>query len=63
MKLSDVMSEMQLSTYAEVGLLLFLAAFLAVVVDVVRRGREYDARGNLPLSSDGERTSNGEADS
>ena len=63
MKLSDVMSEMQLSSYAEVGLILFLAAFVAVVIDILRKGREYDARGSLPLSSDEERSSGGQGDS
>jgi hypothetical protein len=57
MKLSDVMSAMNLASYAEIGLVLFLGAFLAVVVDIVRRGKEYDARSHLPLSSDRERSS------
>jgi hypothetical protein len=62
MKLSDVMSAMNLSSYAEIGLVLFLGAFLAVVVDIVRRGKEYDARGSLPLSSDAESSSDRKRD-
>jgi hypothetical protein len=50
MKLSDVMSAMNLASYAEVGLVLFLAAFLAVAFDVVRKGRELEAHAQLPLS-------------
>jgi hypothetical protein len=49
MKLSDVMSAMHLEAYAEVGLVLFLAAFLAVGIDVLRRGRTLEAHGRLPL--------------
>lgn len=49
MKLSDVMSAMHLEGYAEVGLVLFLAAFLAVGIDVLRRGRKLEALGRLPL--------------
>ena len=52
MKLSDVMSAMNLESYAEVGLILFLGAFLAVAVDVVRKGRELEIHGRLPLSTD-----------
>ena len=49
MKLSDVMSAMHLEGYAEVGLVLFLLAFLAVGIDVLRRGRTLEALGRLPL--------------
>ena len=49
MKLSDVMSAMNLSGYAEVGLVLFLLAFAAVVFDVARRGRALEELGRLPL--------------
>jgi hypothetical protein len=48
-KLSDVMSAMHLSSYAEVGLVLFLLAFLAVCFDVVRRGRALEELARLPL--------------
>ncbi len=61
MKLSDVMSAMNLSGYAEVGLVLFLAAFVAVVIDIARRGKDYDARGSLPLSPDDRPSDGGES--
>ena len=52
MKLSDVMSAMDLASYAEVGLVLFLAAFAAIAVDLLRRGRSLEALGRLPLDSE-----------
>ena len=55
MKLSDVMSAMNLATYAEVGLVLFFAAFAAVAFDVFRRGRKLEAFARMPLDSDPKR--------
>ena len=52
MKLSDIMSAMDLAVYAEVGLVLFLAAFAAVAIDVLRRGRSLEAFSRLPLESE-----------
>ena len=52
MKLSDVMSAMNLATYAEVGLVLFFAAFAAVAFDVVRRGKRLEAFAKLPLEGE-----------
>ena len=49
MKLSDVMSAMDLAAYAEVGLVLFLVAFAAVALDVLRRGRALETHAALPL--------------
>jgi len=49
MKLSDVMSAMNLAIFAEVGLVLFLAAFAAVAFDVIRRGRSLEALASMPL--------------
>jgi hypothetical protein len=49
MKLSDVMSAMDLAAYAEVGLVLFLVAFTLVAFDVLRRGRALEKLGRLPL--------------
>ena len=49
MKLSDVMSAMDLAVYAEVGLVLFLLAFAAVAFDVLRRGRSLESHAALPL--------------
>jgi cbb3-type cytochrome oxidase subunit 3 len=55
-KLSDVMSAMQLAHYAEIALVIFLFVFLAVVVNVLRR--EHAARWEraryLPLADDDE---------
>jgi hypothetical protein len=51
MKLSDVMSAMDLASYAEVGLVLFLLAFAAVVLEVLRRGRALEQLARLPLES------------
>ena len=54
MKLSDVMSHAGLSGYAEVALILFVAAFLAVVVRLYWPGRaaELDHAARLPLDDD-----------
>lgn len=54
MKLSDVMSNAGLAMYAEVGLVLFLLAFMAVVVKVLWPGKndEYTQAGMIPLSDD-----------
>lgn len=50
MKLSDVMSAMGLSTYAEVGLVLFMGAFVAVAVSLFRSGAgPFERAGRLPL--------------
>lgn len=51
MKLSDVMSAAGLSAYAEIGLVLFLGAFLAVAYSLYAHGRPEDwaARGRLPF--------------
>jgi hypothetical protein len=51
MKLSDVMSAMNLASYAEVGLVLFLLAFVAVILEIVRRGRALEELASLPLDS------------
>ena len=51
MRLSDIMSAMQLATYAEVGLVLFMAAFLAIGVNLLRRGNAgaWERARHLPL--------------
>lgn len=56
MKLSDVVSAAGLAWYAEVALILFLLAFIGVVVWVSRPSRRatYDDASRLPLD-DGER--------
>jgi len=52
MKLSDVMSAMNLATYAEVGLILFLLAFVVIVYEVVSRGRSLERFALIPLDSE-----------
>jgi len=51
MKLSDIMSSMQLSSYAEIALLLFFGAFVAVTASVFGRrdAGEWERRRRLPL--------------
>ena len=51
MSLTDVMSAMQLELYAEVALVLFLAAFLVVVAQVLSATRkpEWQRARYLPL--------------
>lgn len=60
MKLSDVMSALDLAVYAEVGLVLFLFAFALVAVDLVRRGRAVERLAHLPLDSRDSQTSSRE---
>ena len=54
MRLSDVMSHAGLAGYAIVALVLFLAAFLAVVAWIARRSssREFERASRLPLEDD-----------
>lgn len=54
MKLSDVMSAAGLAAYAEIGLCLFLAVFVSVVVRTFRRGEgaEFEHLERLPLGED-----------
>jgi cbb3-type cytochrome oxidase subunit 3 len=53
MKLSDVMSAMQLCAYAELGLLLFLLAFVLIAVDLLRRKKsELEEAQMLPLEDE-----------
>lgn len=50
MKLSDVMSAADLAIYAEVGLVLFLIAFSAVVLNVtLKKKGSYDEVARIPL--------------
>ena len=51
MKLSDIVSAAGLQVYAEVALVLFLVAFIAVLIDVVakRHAEEFDHASSLPL--------------
>jgi cbb3-type cytochrome oxidase subunit 3 len=53
MKLSDVMSAMGLGGYAEVALVLFMAAFVAVAFQLFarRNAGEWERASRLPLDS------------
>jgi len=53
MRLSDIMSSMQLSSYAEVALLLFLGAFVAVAISVFwsHSSEEWERCRHLPLDT------------
>lgn len=55
MRLSDVMSAMDLATFPQVALVLFLGVFVVVVVRVYVRGRAADFEGvsRLPFDDDG----------
>jgi hypothetical protein len=59
-KLSDVMSALDLAVYAEVGLVLFLFAFVLVAVDLIRRGRAMETLASLPLDGHDPETSSRE---
>jgi cbb3-type cytochrome oxidase subunit 3 len=54
MKLSDIMSAMHLEGWAELALVLFLAAFIAVALQLFspKRRAEYKSKGLLPLEGD-----------
>ncbi len=54
MKLSDIMSAADLAIYAEVGLVLFLVAFIGVVIRVLWPGAEnnYEKALMIPLSDE-----------
>jgi hypothetical protein len=51
MKLSDIMGAMQLTSYAEVALVLFMAAFAAIAIHVFRTGsaEAWERARHLPL--------------
>jgi cbb3-type cytochrome oxidase subunit 3 len=54
MHLSDIMSHAGLAGYAELALLLFMIAFLAIVIATFRPGnrRAMDAASRLPFEDD-----------
>ena len=54
MRLTDIMSHMDLSIYPQIGLVLFLVAFAAVVWKVLRSEKqENQRRASMPLDRDG----------
>ncbi len=53
MKLSDIMSAANLAVYAEIGLVLFLVAFLIVVAKVITtKTSAYEEVINIPFEAD-----------
>jgi len=54
MRLSDIMSNAGLSGYAEIALILFLAAFLAIAIRIFWPGRkkEMDEISRMPLDDE-----------
>jgi cbb3-type cytochrome oxidase subunit 3 len=59
MKLSDAVGHSGLALYTEVAMLLFIAAFLAIVIRTFMpsRQREHDEASRLPLQDDATPTS------
>jgi hypothetical protein len=55
MRLGDIMSAMRLSTYPEIALVLFLAAFAAIAIHVFRseNAAAWEQARHLPLEPDG----------
>jgi hypothetical protein len=50
MRLSDVMSHMNLAMFPEIALLIFLAVFIAVTLKLyINRGTDFDRLAALPL--------------
>jgi cbb3-type cytochrome oxidase subunit 3 len=52
MKLSDVVSSMHLTIYAEVPLLIFMGIFIGVCIHMFRQGGKLDEVAQLPLRSE-----------
>jgi cbb3-type cytochrome oxidase subunit 3 len=52
MKLSDVVSAMHLTVFAEVPLLIFMGVFLGACLHLLRSGSRFDQAAQLPLRSD-----------
>jgi hypothetical protein len=52
MKLSDVVSAMHLSVFAEVPLVIFMTIFVAVCIRMLRGGERFAQTAELPLRSE-----------
>jgi cbb3-type cytochrome oxidase subunit 3 len=54
MRLSDIMGAANLSVYAEIAMILFIAAFVAIVIAIFAPGaqRTYDAASRMPLDDE-----------
>ena len=54
MKLSDIMGAANLSVYAEIAMVLFIVAFLVIVIATFAPGRQktFDAASRMPLDDE-----------
>ncbi len=54
MRLSDIMGAANLSVYAEIAMILFIVAFIAIVILIFSPGRQrtYDAASRMPLDDE-----------
>lgn len=52
MKLSDVVSGMHLSVFAEVPLLIFMGVFIGVCLSMLRNKDQFESAAELPLRRD-----------
>ena len=52
MKLSDVVSGMHLSVFAEVPLLIFMGVFIGVCLSMLRQKEQFEQAAELPLRQD-----------
>ena len=52
MKLSDVVSAMHISVYAEIPLLIFMGVFIGVCLSLFRQGSKQEQMAELPLRSE-----------
>lgn len=52
MKLSDIVSSMHITIYAEVPLLIFMGIFIGVCLNMLVQGRKLDEAAQLPLRSE-----------
>lgn len=55
MKLSDIVSHLQLPIYAEVPLLIFMGVFLGVCLHLSRRDAQFQRVAELPLRDESRR--------
>lgn len=56
MRLTDIMSGLNLSIYPQIALVIFVAIFTGVLIRVFSRSRksEFERAANLPLNDDGD---------
>lgn len=54
MRLSDIMGAANLSVYAEIAMILFIVAFIVIVIATFLPGRKrtYDAASRMPLDDE-----------